>query len=307
MPGGGRGAAAGVDPAVAGGAARVRGGDRDRGGQPRRRAGRRERVRDRVRRRRPAGDRRRAAGRRGDDRGGRRATRPSSSARVRRGATHAVRAGGDAATWWTRCARSRAAGSSTRSRWSGPRRRSGRPGTCCGPAARPPWSALAPAGVEVSLPAIEFLSEKTITGSYYGSADVHAALGQLAQLVVDGRLRPERRGLRPDRAGRRSRRRSSRLRRGEGARSVIVIDPELAGAGRERSSTTSTGAIGEGWGGAPGPNGGPRQRRAGRARQRPPRRRCSARSPRRRPATPRSWSWSAKLRTATSRCGRRRS
>ena len=30
---------------------------------------------------------------------------------------------------------------------------------------------LAPAGVEVSLPAIEFLSEKSIIGSYYGSAD----------------------------------------------------------------------------------------------------------------------------------------
>ena len=40
----------------------------------------------------------------------------------------------------------------------------------------------------MSLPAIEFLSEKTITGSYYGSADVHTALGQLVQLVVDGRL-----------------------------------------------------------------------------------------------------------------------
>ncbi len=30
---------------------------------------------------------------------------------------------------------------------------------------------LAPRGVEVSLPAIEFLSEKSILGSYYGSAD----------------------------------------------------------------------------------------------------------------------------------------
>src|SRR6478672_2136800 len=47
---------------------------------------------------------------------------------------------------------------------------------------------LAPVGVEVSLPAIEFLAEKTITGSYYGSTDVHAALGQLVQLVLDGRL-----------------------------------------------------------------------------------------------------------------------
>lgn len=47
---------------------------------------------------------------------------------------------------------------------------------------------VAPVGVEVALPAIEFLSEKTITGSYYGSSDVHASLGRLVHLVVDGRL-----------------------------------------------------------------------------------------------------------------------
>jgi S-(hydroxymethyl)glutathione dehydrogenase / alcohol dehydrogenase len=90
---------------------------------------------------------------------------------------------------------------------------------------------LAPAGVEVSLPAIEFLSEKTITGCYYGSTDVHAALGQLAQLVVDGRLSladvvTDLIGLEDveDALG--------RLRRGEGGRSVIVIDEERAGVTR---------------------------------------------------------------------------
>ena len=90
---------------------------------------------------------------------------------------------------------------------------------------------LAPVGVEVSLPAIEFLAEKTITGCYYGSSDVHTALGRLAQLVVDGRLSPEEvvsdvislDGV-EDALG--------RLRRGEGARSVIVIDEELAGVAR---------------------------------------------------------------------------
>ena len=87
---------------------------------------------------------------------------------------------------------------------------------------------LAPVGVEVSLPAIEFLAEKTITGSYYGSTDVHAALGRLVQLVVDGRLdlgdvvsylirlEDVEAAL-------------ERLRRGQGARSVIVIDEEIAG------------------------------------------------------------------------------
>ena len=87
---------------------------------------------------------------------------------------------------------------------------------------------VAPVGVEVSLPAIEFLSEKTITGSYYGSSDVHASLGRLVQLVGDGRLDlgevvsdvialdDVQQAL-------------DRLRRGEGARSVIVIDEDLAG------------------------------------------------------------------------------
>jgi S-(hydroxymethyl)glutathione dehydrogenase / alcohol dehydrogenase len=87
---------------------------------------------------------------------------------------------------------------------------------------------VAPVGVEVALPAIEFLSEKTITGSYYGSSDVHASLGRLVQLVVDGRLDlgevvsdvialdEVQEAL-------------DRLRRGEGARSVIVIDEDLAG------------------------------------------------------------------------------
>jgi len=87
---------------------------------------------------------------------------------------------------------------------------------------------LAPVGVEVSLPAIDFLSEKTITGSYYGSSDVHAALGQLVQLVVDGRLDlgdviSYLIGLDDVEAA------LERLRHGQGARSVIVIDESLAG------------------------------------------------------------------------------
>ena len=89
---------------------------------------------------------------------------------------------------------------------------------------------VAPVGVEVSLPAIEFLSEKTITGSYYGSSDVHAALGQLVQLVLDGRLDLGEVisyliGLDDVEDA------LERLRRGQGARSVIVLDDELAGVG----------------------------------------------------------------------------
>ena len=89
---------------------------------------------------------------------------------------------------------------------------------------------MAPVGVEVSLPALEFLSEKTITGSYYGSTDVHAALGRLVQLVADGRLDlgdvvSHLIGLDDVEAA------LERLRRGEGVRSVIVIDEQLAGVG----------------------------------------------------------------------------
>jgi S-(hydroxymethyl)glutathione dehydrogenase / alcohol dehydrogenase len=97
---------------------------------------------------------------------------------------------------------------------------------------RPGGSAIvvgvSPKGVEASLPAIDFLSEKTITGSYYGSSDVNAALGQLMQLVVDGRLDlgevvSDLIALGDVEAA------LNRLRRGQGARSVIVIDEALAG------------------------------------------------------------------------------
>jgi len=89
---------------------------------------------------------------------------------------------------------------------------------------------VAPVGVEVSVPAIEFLSEKTITGSYYGSTDVHAAIDSLARLVVDGRLQlgevvSDLIALDGVEGA------LDRLRRGEGARSVVVIDEALAGVG----------------------------------------------------------------------------
>ncbi len=87
---------------------------------------------------------------------------------------------------------------------------------------------IAPAGVEVSLPAIELLSEKALIGSYYGSADPAETLRGLVELVRSGRL--ELAGVVshlieltdiPDAL--------ARLRTGDGDRSVAVIDPELAG------------------------------------------------------------------------------
>ena len=88
---------------------------------------------------------------------------------------------------------------------------------------------LAPRGVEVSFPAIEFLSDKAIRGSYYGSGDAAADLPALAQLALSGDL---------DLAGvvtaveplEAVNDALDRLRRGDGARTVIVVDPALAGA-----------------------------------------------------------------------------
>jgi Zn-dependent alcohol dehydrogenase len=88
---------------------------------------------------------------------------------------------------------------------------------------------LAPKHVEAAVPAIEFLSEKSLRGCYYGSGDPVAELAELAELVAGGGL---------DVAGVVSHFTDldgieaafDRLRRGEGARTVVVLDAELAGA-----------------------------------------------------------------------------
>lgn len=88
---------------------------------------------------------------------------------------------------------------------------------------------IAPSGVEVTLPALEFLSEKGIKGCYYGSANAAVELGQLARLVADGRFPVEDVVTDfTDLAGIEAA--FGRLRRGEGARTVVVLDRELAGA-----------------------------------------------------------------------------
>jgi S-(hydroxymethyl)glutathione dehydrogenase/alcohol dehydrogenase len=87
---------------------------------------------------------------------------------------------------------------------------------------------LAPRGVEVSLPAIEFLSDKGIRGSYYGSGDAAADLPRLAELALEGEL---------DLAGvvtsveplEAVNDALDRLRHGEGARTVLLVDSALAG------------------------------------------------------------------------------
>jgi S-(hydroxymethyl)glutathione dehydrogenase/alcohol dehydrogenase len=87
---------------------------------------------------------------------------------------------------------------------------------------------LAPRGVEVSLPAIEFLSEKSIKGCYYGSGDAAAELPALVSLAADGDLPLEDvvshfvdlEGINEA---------FERLRDGEGARTVVLLDRHLAG------------------------------------------------------------------------------
>jgi S-(hydroxymethyl)glutathione dehydrogenase/alcohol dehydrogenase len=88
---------------------------------------------------------------------------------------------------------------------------------------------VAPRGVDVALPAIEFLSEKAIRGCYYGSADAAAELPELAALVADGRL--ELAEVVSHVAGLEGVEEAlGRLRRGEGARTVLVMARSLAGA-----------------------------------------------------------------------------
>jgi len=87
---------------------------------------------------------------------------------------------------------------------------------------------LAPPGVEVSLPAIDFLSEKTLAGCYYGSGDPRGSLERLLAIAADGRLRLAEVVSHFDELGGAADA-LARLRAGEGARTVLIIDPQLAG------------------------------------------------------------------------------
>jgi len=88
---------------------------------------------------------------------------------------------------------------------------------------------LAARGAEVSVPAIEMLSEKRMIGSYYGSGDPGLSLRSLIALAAEGRL--ELAGVVSHRVGLDGIPEAfERLRRGEGNRTVVILDPELAQA-----------------------------------------------------------------------------
>jgi S-(hydroxymethyl)glutathione dehydrogenase/alcohol dehydrogenase len=88
---------------------------------------------------------------------------------------------------------------------------------------------LAPVGLEVAIPAIEFLSAKNLKGCYYGSGHPADEIPELARMVADGRFPladsvshfTDLAGI-DDAFG--------RMRDGVGARTVVVIDQTLAGA-----------------------------------------------------------------------------
>jgi S-(hydroxymethyl)glutathione dehydrogenase/alcohol dehydrogenase len=86
---------------------------------------------------------------------------------------------------------------------------------------------LAPKGVEVSLPAIEFLADKGIRGSFYGAGDPLRDIPYLAELALAGELDLASvvTSVEPLEAVNDA---LDRLRRGEGARTVLLVDPVLA-------------------------------------------------------------------------------
>jgi S-(hydroxymethyl)glutathione dehydrogenase/alcohol dehydrogenase len=88
---------------------------------------------------------------------------------------------------------------------------------------------LAPRGVEVSIPAIEFLSEKGLKGSLYGSANVPVELPQMIAMAGEGRINvadvvshiTDLNGIEAA---------FERLRKGDGARTLVIIDEKIAGS-----------------------------------------------------------------------------
>jgi S-(hydroxymethyl)glutathione dehydrogenase / alcohol dehydrogenase len=87
---------------------------------------------------------------------------------------------------------------------------------------------IAPSGVEVALPALDFLSDKTIAGCFYGSGNPAAEMPELIGMLMDGRLDvasavsdfTDLDGIEAA---------FERLRRGQGARTVVVLDEDAAG------------------------------------------------------------------------------
>ena len=123
-----------------------------------------------------------------------------------------------------------AGASTTRSRWWGVRRRFVSRGTHSRAGGGAVVVGLAPRGTHAVLPALEFLTaEKSIRGSFYGSGRPRHEIAQLAGLAEDGTLDVGRSiSHRTNLAGLEAA--LQRLRDGVGSRTVLILDPGLAGA-----------------------------------------------------------------------------
>lgn len=87
---------------------------------------------------------------------------------------------------------------------------------------------LAPRGVEITLPGLDLLSEKGLRGTYYGSGDPAARIRSLADLAVSGGLPiGDAVSDATDLSGIEAA--FGRMRDGVGARTIVLLDPELAG------------------------------------------------------------------------------
>ena len=91
---------------------------------------------------------------------------------------------------------------------------------------------IAARGVELSIPALDLLSEKVLRGSFYGSADPWVEIPVLAGMVASGKFPvadtvSHVTDLSDLQAA------FERMRAGVGARTVMVIDPEQAGTLRQ--------------------------------------------------------------------------
>jgi S-(hydroxymethyl)glutathione dehydrogenase/alcohol dehydrogenase len=87
---------------------------------------------------------------------------------------------------------------------------------------------LVPHGVEITLPGLDLLSEKGLKGTYYGSGDPAARIRSLAELAAsDGLPIDDAVSDVTDLSGIEAA--FGRLRGGVGARTIVIVDPELAG------------------------------------------------------------------------------
>jgi S-(hydroxymethyl)glutathione dehydrogenase/alcohol dehydrogenase len=87
---------------------------------------------------------------------------------------------------------------------------------------------IAPIGVKAAVSAIDFASDKTLRGSFYGSGNPAAEVAELAGMAAEGIIdltdtvthTTDLHGI--DEA-------FERMRRGEGARTLVILDQDLAG------------------------------------------------------------------------------